>query len=450
MQESQLATYLGELGWSPELFSRKLNSYCGRKVSGATTPYAWLSGRIPRGQLPFQIADLLSEHCGVPVDASTLWPEIMRQRIHTPSVIFTAPWTEGGMHAALHEILRYSKPGRSYSMPTPHVTKQLVESYWSAPALTPSPSKDGLPCCKEIVPLLAKTEANLRAFHNLSGGIRSLVLAEHELALAARLITAGRYDSTTGAALYRAFADLTTRAGYIAMDSGLRGTAHAYWVAGLRAARLASAPSTASHLLSAMSLDSTIAGDHELGRYLAESAGRAVRHAPVTILQVVATAHNAFALATAREDSAARRSLDEANQLSAEQDRTATPPCARNITPGTVDRMSGYSLLRLNHIDEASVYLERFLQSDEASQLPLVAAVHAFLLGGIHLARREEAEAASFTHRGIELGKNLESHLVTKMAMRLLRKLDSGRVSAERRDAVDHLKLYVSSAHHGA
>lgn len=155
-----LGDCLDELGWSPERLARQLNARHGQGTVGATTPYAWLTGRVPRGRLPFQVASLLTEVLDRPVLATDLWPKLPAARL--------------------------------------------------TPTDAQSPAGDGkLPVVAEMLPLFRARAADLRKLYLTKGSGHTALLASHELALVGRLITEGRYDGPTGIALCRTFAELS-------------------------------------------------------------------------------------------------------------------------------------------------------------------------------------------------------------------------------------------------
>lgn len=444
MRESPLAVCLGELGWLPEELSSRLNARHGRGTVGATTPYSWLAGRTPRGQIPYQVADLVSDHLGRHVDAVDLWSDLRRPRVATGSVIFTASWTEDLMRATAREIVRHQALGRPFSLPTSTTLQHLVKTWLSAPTEKPKGTNEGVPNLREMLTLLPGRSSTLLSFNAMYGGLRSQLLADHELAFVARLIAESQSDPAMAPALYRMFAEIAATSGYIAMDAGQRGNAHAYWMAGLRAAKLAADLPTASYIISALSLDLTMNGSSRLGQYMAETAGKLVRSQPTSAVHFIAAAHEALAWASMKEEVATRRALGAANQLFLDHDPTVTPPCASTATVDTVNSFSGHSLLLLNRIDEACPHLEKVLKATDAHKRSRSAGEQAFLLAGASLTKGDNEACAFFTHRGVELASQVDSCTLARQGTSLLRQFIPHMRSAEIRDASENLKLYLS------
>lgn len=440
MADGFLAEHLRRLQWSPEDLAHRLNARHGPGTVGTSTPYAWLSGRIPRGQLPHQVADLLSERGGHSVEAADLWPGLTRPRARTAGMVFATGWTEEILRAATQVILR----GATLFPPTRSTLEQLVRSWLAEPFVISDAPVGGAPRTEQVLALLATKSVTLREFDDRHGGLSAYILAEHELSLAARLIVSGRYASTVGIAMYQVFAELCADAGYVALDAGRRGAAFAYWVTGLRAARLAGDSSTAAYLLALMSLALTTTGEHELGVRFAETAVRTVRDAPVGAVHFVAAVCEAFTLAGVGSDTDTRRALDQAGRFFLDQQPAATPPCARNSTMLTIDTYTGLSLVRLNLIDEAHQHLLKTFRTAVAEGWSRRASSTALVLARAALRQREETTAIMWTHQAIDLGRNLRSDTVARSAAGLLHELGQRRSPAAR-EAGDHLRAYLTA-----
>lgn len=383
-----LADCLAELGWSPERLARQVNARHGRGTVGATTPYGWLSGRVPRGRLPQQVADLMGEHLGRPLVATDLWPKL------------------------------------------------------AATSVKPIDGK--LPVAEEILPLLHARAADLRNLCVARGGGHATALAGHELALVGRMITDGHYDRATGLALHRAFAELSCIAGYSAKDAGRHRDAESYWAAGLRAARLAGDRLTNAYLVSLLAKQAALVGSPGRAIHLARIARTALRPLDPTMVHVMSAIYEAFAHGATGDESSMRTAIEDAHELAADCVPDAVPPCVSHETMNKVTVIAAGLLLDIGRPGKAATHLEEALAECQERVPPLSAAAHTALLARIHLTHGDLDEAVAQVNHTVDVADSIASHYLRLRAEVLRDGLMRYRSVPMVREAIDRLTVYLS------
>ncbi|MGH3937290.1 MAG: hypothetical protein ACRDTG_01435 [Pseudonocardiaceae bacterium] len=105
---NSLPAVLTELGWKPEILTRRLNGFAalhGRtERMHAKTPYKWLLGVRPRSPWPTLAAALLTGELGRPVTAAELgWGDADVEAVSAISGL-VLPWTVTGSLRALRVV----------------------------------------------------------------------------------------------------------------------------------------------------------------------------------------------------------------------------------------------------------------------------------------------------------------------------------------------------------
>lgn len=443
-QRSPLADYLAELEWSPERLARQLNAVYGPGTAGATTPYAWLLGRVPRGRLPYRVAELLSARLGRTVTVGDLWPRLC------PVGPAPSAADQGGAVPSLPPgaavVMGLSSlPARS---PAGEIDLANLAAAWLLNPAPRAPVGGGpLPVDEEVLACLRGRAKVLLGMNVSAGGGSTVALLDHEVAFASRLIAHGRYDAEAGTALCRAFATTALYTGYAALDADCAARTDclsptAYWTLGLHAAQAASDTATGACLVAGMALEVGLLGRSDLALQLLRSAQVALLPLPRGGAHITVASYEARALAAAGEPGAALAALDSLRALLPETDdwKDGEHHCAAAFIHRAVSR----SLLRLGHVQSAVDYLEtalarpgtRYAHGSHGTELLMV-------LARCRLAQRDVDAAADLVHRAVQPERPRNSQLLRRHAVRLREGLHQFRAAPVAKDAYDLLHTYL-------
>jgi transcriptional regulator with XRE-family HTH domain len=176
------------------------------------------------------------------------------------------------------------------------------------------------------VETISRMTATLRGLDNHYGGghiYPTIVRMLH--GEVAPLLLDGRYDATTGAALFSAAAELTRLAGWSAYDAGLHGIAQRYLIQALRLAVTAADRPLGAEVIAAMSHQATYLYAPAEAVDLARAAGRVAADAGVAAIQAEAAVLEAHGHAVAGDEKACAVALDRAERTLDRADRGKDP-----------------------------------------------------------------------------------------------------------------------------
>lgn len=441
-----LADHLAELGWSPERLARHLNAAHGPGTVGATTPYAWLSGRVPRGRLPHRVAELLSARLGRTVTVDDLWPKPgAANTTGMPDTVAPAAPTDLARAAAAvvrHSSLPTTPPADATGL------AKLVAAWLLNPAPSAPTSGGPVPVDPGILDTMPVRAAALRDLSVAVGGGSAVPFMDHEIALTTELITQGRYDADTGLALHRALATTALYTGYAALDSegGSGTTPTAYWTLGLHAAKAAADTSTGASIVAGLALEAGLQGHTTLALHLLRSAQVALLPLPTGAAHIVVASYEARALAATGETRAARAALDSLRELLPEADGRRADELHPLATP--IHRAVSRSLLRLGHTREAIGYIEDIWGRSGMNTGGVPGAERLLVLARCRLAQREVDAAAGLVESAFASTPPMKSQLLRRHEGLLREGLRPYRTSAVASNAYEllHARLGADSA----
>jgi transcriptional regulator with XRE-family HTH domain len=234
------------------------------------------------------------------------------------------------------------------------------------------------------VDTISQMTATLRGLDNHYGGghiYPTVVRLLH--GEVAPLLRDGRYDATTGAALFSAAAELTRLAGWSAYDAGLHGIAQRYLIQALRLAVTAADRPLGAEVIAAMSHQATYLHAPVEAIDLARAAARAAADAGVAAIQAEAAVLEAHGYAVAGDGRACAVALDRAERTLDRADRGKDPQWIGYFDEAYLAAKFGHCFTALGRGDLAGQFAARSLDMDtryvrgRQFNLALLATAHA-------------------------------------------------------------------------
>jgi transcriptional regulator with XRE-family HTH domain len=234
------------------------------------------------------------------------------------------------------------------------------------------------------VDTVSRMTATLRGLDNHYGGghiYPTVVRLLH--GEVAPLLRDGRYDATTGAALFSAAAELTRLAGWSAYDAGLHGIAQRYLIQALRLAVTAADRPLGAEVIAAMSHQSAYLHAPAEAIDLARAAGRAAKDAGVDAIRAEAAVLEAHGHAAASDEKACAVALDRAERTLDRADRGKDPQWIGYFDEAYLAAKFGHCFAALGRGDLAGQFAARSLDMDaryvrgRQFNLALLATAHA-------------------------------------------------------------------------
>ncbi|MFN2496916.1 MAG: hypothetical protein ABR608_13565, partial [Pseudonocardiaceae bacterium] len=220
---SPLAEVLAELGWTPEVLGRRLNSFAvlqGRAERvHAKTPYKWLRGDRPRSPWPVLVAALVTDELGRPVSTPELgWDGSDTMEAVAASSGLVLPWTAAGSLRALRVVTDAGGMDRRILLTLLGVAACAPAHEWlitgpdEGAALERS---SGSPLPMEAVDSLDAIVGQLRRMDDRLGSGTLLRLVRSHLQHVEELLDQRRYPEAVGRRLHTTAGELLRLAGWL-------------------------------------------------------------------------------------------------------------------------------------------------------------------------------------------------------------------------------------------
>ncbi|MEU2790173.1 hypothetical protein [Streptomyces sp. NPDC007100] len=415
-ETSLLTSCLARLEWSPERLAREINKHCGSGTISSKAPYNWLKGARPRRQLPYLVAQIVSERLGESVTVEALWPQ------HFSSTPRPEP--------AAATIAEPGAPGTPAADPDPVA---VALDWMLADEQEPPSQQRGEEVNPAAVEMLFARVRQLRELDDSSGTPLAMDWASQDLQWVRKLVAKHSYDAPTGAQLHRVIAELCQFIGWLTADMGMVRPSRSCFVEGLRAARLANDRSLAAYIISCMSYRAAWDGRGTEALRLIGIARRGAGHGTGIVEALLAT-RQARAYACLRDETACHRALDEAADLSESAPSSLDSPWAYWLTPAVMVADAGRAWLELGRPKRAERELARGIDLLGTSQ-PRNTLLHLTSLAEARLKLRELDGATAAATHALSLAEEVTS-LRAQVRLSTLRRLFSRYDSAEIRQVV--------------
>ena len=215
------------------------------------------------------------------------------------------------------------------------------------------------------VDMIRQFAATFRGLDNHYGGghIHAAVVRFLD-AEVAPLLHAGRYDATTGAALFSATAEMTQLAGWAAYDCGLHGLGQRHLIQALRLAMVAGDRALGAEILAAMSHQAAYLRAGAEAVDLARAADRAAADAGVGAIRAEAAVLEAHGYAVGGNERACTVALDRAERTLDKADRDRDPQWIRYFDEAYLAAKFGHCFAALGRGDLAQRFATRSLDMD--------------------------------------------------------------------------------------
>jgi hypothetical protein len=241
----------------------------------------------------------------------------------------------------------------------------------------------------------------------------------------APLLRDGRYDASTGAALFSAAAELTQQVGWMGYDSPRHhGLAQRYFIQALRLAQAGADVALGAEILAGMSHQAVYLGHGASGVDLARAARAAAVKAGVAALVAEAHVMEAHALAVVGDERACTAALTAAERTLDVADREHDPQWIGYFGEAYLAAKFGHCFAALGHGDQAERFAHRSLDMDDRYVRGKV--FNLALLAGSYLSRPrpEPEQACAVGTEAVALAADLRSaravHYLTELGGRLV------------------------------
>jgi hypothetical protein len=235
------------------------------------------------------------------------------------------------------------------------------------------------------------------------------------------LIRDGRYDPTTGAALFSAAAEMTQLAGWAAYDSGLHGMAQRYLIQALRLAVTAADQPLGAEILAAMSHQAAYMRAPTEAVDLARAAGRTAADAGVEAICAEAAVLEAHGHAVGGDEAACAAALDRAERTLDRADRRSDPQWIGYFDEAYLAAKFGHCFAALGRGNLASRFAARSLEMDD--RYVRGRAFNLALLATAHAQAGEVEQAAAVGREAIRGAEGLQSARAVDYLARLAERL---------------------------
>jgi hypothetical protein len=397
---SALSEHLERLGWTAERLAREVNRTCGPDTITLKTPYGWLKGSRPRGQLPGVVAAILSRHLGEQISARSLWPQLASEE--------TAQ--QGSRHAAalVADICSNSSASRPVLIAGDTLIGSAVD-WLTADEEEPQGQDVGKQVVSpEAVQVLRDRIGQLRRLDDSQGGPLVLEWVIQDLRWAAMLVQNGSYDAPTGVSLHGILAELAQLAGWLASDQGRSGLGQRFFLAGLHAAHTGGDSALGANIVSCLSYQAMWAGNQQEALRLIRLARKGAGNRQPGRIRALLATRQARAHALLQDDTACAKALDEAAAAYDARSGSDDPSWAYWVTSAVLAADAGRAWLELSRPDRAAENLVRGLQLFGETQ-PRNRMLHNASLAEARLASGDLDGAVVAAHDALTLAEQLTS-----------------------------------------
>jgi len=243
--------------------------------------------------------------------------------------------------------------------------------------------------------LVCRLEARIRHLRHLDdyiGGQDSDVIMTHEVAVTAALLRQSRSREPVALGLLGCLAELCQLAGWVLDDAGRHDEATRYYLAGVRAAQAARAPTLAANLLSTLSYQRANTGHPQDAVLLARSALQNVGPSRSPLVDALFWDRAAWAHARNGDLSDCERALAAADEAYERRGVEREPGWVYWLDRGELDVMAGRCLTELEQPDRAEPLLRSGIARYDATRCREVALYRSWL--AVAYAKRGDVESA--------------------------------------------------------
>ncbi|HKR48275.1 MAG TPA: hypothetical protein VJT72_01630 [Pseudonocardiaceae bacterium] len=405
---STLARVLTELGWTPTVLARRLNSFAalhGRNERiHAKTPYKWLRGDQPRSPWPALTTTLLTDELQRPVTTADLgWGGTDVEAVSAISGLIL-PWTVAGSLHATRVVTDAGNMDRRIVLTLLGATACAPAHEWLlARSATGVARCSGLPLPAGVVDDLDDIVGRLRRMDDQLGSGTLLHLVRANLRHVLGLLDQRRYTDSVGRRLHATAGELMRLGGWLSFDSGHHPQAQRYWIAALHAAHAAGDRALGANVVGSMSLQAKDLSQIRESATLAETA-RAGYPGATPRVAAICDLRAAEAYACDRATTDCRRALDSAfDRLGDTPSSSGEPGWCYWLDEAQAHAMAGFCYLRLEDWGRARQHLRTALHLQDLSCAREGALRH-ILLAQTYLRqdRPEVDHAVSLATRAVE------------------------------------------------
>ncbi|MEU3528783.1 hypothetical protein AB0E62_33875 [Streptomyces sp. NPDC038707] len=423
---SLLASCLARLGWSPEQLAREINKRYGTGTISNKAPYNWLQGSLPRRQLPHLVAEILTDQLGETITAEALWPQHFSGG-DSPEQLRTAP-----------SALPAPDVPQTAAGPVDAAVDWLVDTGSCSPARS-----GGSEVPDFALDMLATRIGQLRRVDDIASTRLAMDWALQDLQSARKLAAEHSYDTRTGLRLHRSIAELAQLAGWLAADLGLRRRSQSCFLYALATARTAQDRPLAAYIISCMSYCATWETRQEEGLRLIRIARKGSCKEDFGIGHALLATREARARARLGDEVGCVRALNEAADLSKDNDSLAAAPWLSWVSPPVMVADAGRAWLELGYFRRAEQCLVRGLELFGQSQ-PRNRMLHWASLAEARLGREEVDGAVEAAGEALSL-----AHVMTSQRARIrladLRRKLKRYDSAAAREVVERVDAFLGT-----
>ncbi|MFC4079729.1 hypothetical protein [Amycolatopsis samaneae] len=399
----------------------------------AKTPYGWLKGSFPRGQLPEFVAAILSRKIGRTIEVNQIWPgrgDRDTFGAHDPA---ETPWTQEQVIRALRRLGQGAR-----GKPVHHTGGTLVSiavDWLAADGQQARPRNQGTRVTPRLAGVLAPRLAQLRELERTQHGLLLADWNNHDLRWVAHLLDEGSYDTVTGRLLYTTAAELAHNVGWLLTDQGRYAEGQHYELTALRTAALARDRQLGAYVLSWLADHLTWYGRPQDALRLLAIARTGVEETASDALRALLAIRQALAHAQLGEESACDAAAAEAAATPA---GAGTPGWLRWFGPGVLLADTGRAWLKLGHFRRAEELLAsglaRLGEHRRRERL-----LYSAWLAEARLAIGELDGAVELAHTALTLAETVDS-VRARRCLETLRRSFAGYDTAQVRAVVDRIR----------
>lgn len=409
----QLASFLGEIGRSPEQLANTLNRQLtqqGLPPIHPTTPYKWIKDNSrPRGRVPDLVAATLTQWAGRQVTVADLGWE---RHTATPAITSSSePW---GAHTTLLELqaeLGDHMERREFLTQSGLVLAGVANPWLLDPVSKVTDSAAGRRVGPSTVDDIERITAARRRMDDAIGGGTLLAAVREDLKVTVTLLGKASYSSATGTALLSAAAEQYRLASWLAFDTGQHGQAQHYTQLGLKAAHAAQDRQVGANILGFAAIQASVRGDGAAAEALARTglAGGRGQLTPA----VESSLHSRLAMARARlgDVDGVSAAVDQAEEILSQSDPDAEPDWIYWYTLADLHGGAGDAYLWANqpatavpHLRQAAEGTPDEFARDRAIWLSVEATAHV-LAGDLEQGRAVAERALEIIGGDLESGR---------------------------------------------
>nr|WP_241265472.1 helix-turn-helix domain-containing protein [Streptomyces boncukensis] len=259
------------------------------------------------------------------------------------------PWTATRMVSALHTAVGGSTMDRRYFLAVSGVALTAFVHHWGTAEAEPLVrAAHGSRITPELLDSLQQTTDSLRTMDASAGSGTLAELGDAHLAFLTRLVQHGAYDEAIGRRLAAIIADTATQTGWFTFDSGDHGSALAYLLGALRAAKASGDLRLGAGALSYMAIHSYSTGSPRDAVTAAQAAREKTKHLGAHSLQAMLLTRQARGHAKLGERQAALAVLGQAAEFHARGRTEHDPHWLYWINDGEIHGQTGSCHLHLN------------------------------------------------------------------------------------------------------